>query len=99
MIVEGSMAERDNSDIVLAVLLGGLIGAAIGMLYAPRSGKETRRRLRELSEDISETLDDVKKDVIDRAEEAVAEVKERIVEQKERINSVIDAGKKAFEKK
>jgi gas vesicle protein len=30
---------------LLAFLLGGAIGAAIGLLYAPRSGKETREIL------------------------------------------------------
>ncbi len=30
----------------LAVMLAGLAGVVIGMLFAPREGKETRRRLR-----------------------------------------------------
>ncbi|NLA42450.1 MAG: YtxH domain-containing protein [Smithella sp.] len=38
------MAERDW-DVVKALVVGGLIGAAIGILFAPKSGKETRQDL------------------------------------------------------
>ncbi|PKN88782.1 MAG: hypothetical protein CVU51_03430 [Deltaproteobacteria bacterium HGW-Deltaproteobacteria-1] len=37
------MAEKDW-DLVKGVVIGGLIGAAIGILFAPKSGKETRNR-------------------------------------------------------
>lgn len=36
------MAEKD-SDLVKGLVIGGLIGAAIGILFAPKSGKETRQ--------------------------------------------------------
>ncbi|HOG13098.1 MAG: YtxH domain-containing protein [Smithellaceae bacterium] len=36
------MAERDW-NLVKAFVVGGLIGAAIGILFAPKSGKETRQ--------------------------------------------------------
>jgi gas vesicle protein len=32
----------DNSDLLTGLLIGGLIGAAFGILFAPKSGKETR---------------------------------------------------------
>ena len=38
------MAERDW-NLVKAFVVGGLIGAAIGILFAPKSGKETRQEL------------------------------------------------------
>jgi len=38
------MAERDW-DLVKGLVVGGLIGAAIGILFAPKSGKETRQDL------------------------------------------------------
>jgi gas vesicle protein len=33
---------ENNSDLLAGLLIGGLIGAALGILYAPKSGKETR---------------------------------------------------------
>ncbi len=36
------MAERDW-DLVKGLVIGGLVGVAIGILFAPKSGKETRQ--------------------------------------------------------
>lgn len=45
------MADRDW-DLVKGVVIGGLIGAAIGLLFAPKPGKETR-------EDIARKADEL----------------------------------------
>jgi gas vesicle protein len=34
-----------NGDFVAGLIVGGLIGAVIGILYAPKSGKETREEI------------------------------------------------------
>lgn len=33
---------ENNSDLLTGLLIGCLIGAALGILYAPKGGKETR---------------------------------------------------------
>ncbi len=45
------MAEKDW-DLVKALVIGGLIGAGLGILFAPKSGKETR-------EDIARKTDEL----------------------------------------
>jgi gas vesicle protein len=40
-----------------AFLTGLLVGGAMGVLYAPRSGARTRQRLRGFAEDVNERLD------------------------------------------
>lgn len=47
---EDSMSTR-GSDFVKGMLLGGLVGAALGILFAPRSGKETREDLAEMADE------------------------------------------------
>ena len=34
-----------NGDFIAGLVVGGLIGAVIGILYAPRSGRETREEI------------------------------------------------------
>ena len=41
-------------DFIKGLLVGGLIGAAIGILYAPKSGKETREDLSRKAEELIE---------------------------------------------
>lgn len=36
------MSNNNNTDLLLGFVVGGLIGFAMGILFAPKSGKETR---------------------------------------------------------
>jgi gas vesicle protein len=61
------MSER-NGDLIKGLFIGGLIGAVLGILYAPKSGKETR-------EDIARTTDDLLSRAKDEYEKAVEKSK------------------------
>jgi len=61
------MSER-NGDLLKGLLIGGLIGVVAGILYAPKSGKETR-------EDIARTTDDLLSRAKDEYEKAVEKSK------------------------
>lgn len=39
------MSDNNGSNVLLAFLLGGAIGAGVGMLVSPKSGKENREDL------------------------------------------------------
>lgn len=82
------MSERSSSETILAFLLGGIIGAAVGILFAPASGKETRKKIKEIADDLKEGID-----------EFVEDAGTKISEEKDKIKSAIEAGKKAYEKK
>lgn len=44
-----------KSTAFLAIITGGLLGAIFALLYAPRSGEETRQLLAENSQEIKDT--------------------------------------------
>jgi gas vesicle protein len=79
----------DNKDTLLAFILGGLIGAAVGVLYAPKSGKETRRDIRRFNEDVADKVKDLGEDLTDKGRKIYEEGKDKMSE-------VFEAGKKAF---
>jgi gas vesicle protein len=47
------MSER-NGDLLKGLIIGGLVGAVLGILYAPKSGKETREDIARKTEDLLE---------------------------------------------
>lgn len=61
--------ERTNG--LIGFIAGAAVGAALGILFAPHSGKETRNRIRSKMGDAKDDLDDL----IDRAQDEWAKAK------------------------
>ena len=61
---------RDDSGISIGwFLVGAALGAAVALLYAPQSGKDTRRLIAKKTEQGREVLVDSSKEVLDRGKE------------------------------
>ncbi len=60
------MSSGDNGSKLVWFLTGAAIGAAIALLYAPKSGRETRRFIRKKTEESREALADAGKEMIER---------------------------------
>lgn len=51
------MSEKESgSNFLVGFVIGAIAGAAIGFLYAPKSGKETRALLREKASHVTERI-------------------------------------------
>jgi gas vesicle protein len=48
--------ENNNGKLIGALLLGAAIGGAIGILFAPDKGSETRKKLLEKNDDLTESM-------------------------------------------
>ncbi len=86
------------SSMLLSFLLGGLMGAGVALLLAPKSGRETRQRIRELAEEAREKADDYAEQAKTRVNSAIEKGKGFVQEKKSIITSAIEAGKEAYEK-
>ncbi|MFN8455324.1 MAG: FAD-dependent oxidoreductase [Anaerolineae bacterium] len=51
---------NNNTKLLIATVLGGLVGAAVALLFAPTSGQETRRQLAEKGQQAKRLASDIK---------------------------------------
>ncbi|MEX2264036.1 MAG: YtxH domain-containing protein [Bryobacteraceae bacterium] len=63
------MADEDRGGNVVWFVAGVAVGAAVALLYAPKSGNETRRYLVEKGESGRESLSEAGKELYDRGRE------------------------------
>lgn len=96
-----------TGDKVIYFLAGAGIGAAIALLFAPKSGRETReilaRKGREGAEFISQKVDEGRQIVgtstrrfAEEASNIIERGKDSIHRQKESLSAAIEAGKQAY---
>ncbi len=45
-----------NSKVLLALLTGAAVGSALGLLLAPASGKQSRKRISDTAQDLSDKI-------------------------------------------
>ncbi len=68
----------DNSKIIVALLAGVAVGAAMGLLFAPESGKETRDRVGKALKDLGDTIKDLSDEGLDTLSDAVENVSDNV---------------------
>ncbi len=90
------MSDRDNSSNFMWFLAGLGFGALLGVLYAPRAGRETRDSLKNTAQEGREYLKTRSRDAKETMNEWVDRGKEVVGRSKEQINSAIDAGRQAY---
>ena len=90
------MADRDGNSF-LWFLAGVGIGAAVGVLFAPRSGSETREVLRSKADEGREYMRERARQARDQASEWVDRGREIVNQQKEQFRSAYEAGRQAYQ--
>lgn len=90
------MSDRDGNNFIW--FLAGLgIGAVAGVLYAPRSGDETREALRSKADEGREYMRTRAREAREQANEWVDRGKDVLNKQKEQFRSAYEAGRQAYQ--
>ncbi|HOX28465.1 MAG TPA: YtxH domain-containing protein [bacterium] len=78
---------------------GTVVGAITALLYAPQSGKETREKIKDRFQDVSEKASEL----MDKSKEAIEEAKDKMAsayeEAVERTSSAIESAKEKLSRK
>ena len=90
------MSDRDNGNNLLWFVAGLGFGALMGVLYAPRSGRETREALKNTAQEGTEYLKNRGREARETVGQWVDRGKEVVGQQKEQISQAIDASRQAY---
>ncbi len=77
-------------------LFGLGVGAAAGILFAPKTGEETREELRQRAEEGREYLKRRSGEIRTQAEEAYDRSRGKIQNQREQLSAALEAGRRAY---
>jgi gas vesicle protein len=92
------MSEEGNGATNLGFFLAGLgMGAILALLFAPRSGKETREYIAGKAEEGREYVKTKTEELRRQAEGAVEKGKDLVTKQKELLSAALEAGKQAYQ--
>lgn len=86
------------SNMVLAFIVGAAVGGAIALLTAPRSGKETREKIRDSADELRDKLQNIATEAESKIRHAVEEGRGTLREKQELVKAVVEAGKEAYAK-
>src|SRR5258708_413729 len=89
----------DNAGSKVSFFLVGLgIGALVGILFAPKSGEETRDFLAAKADEGREYAQRKARELCERAEDILERSKTVAVRQKETISAAVEAGRDAYQR-
>ena len=89
----------DNAGSKVSFFLVGLgIGALLGILFAPKSGEETREYLSQRADEGREYAQRKARELRERAEDFVERGKQVANKQKESISAAVEAGREAYQR-
>jgi gas vesicle protein len=105
-----SQHENDLGSFLSGMIIGGLLGAAIGLLLAPQSGEETRQVIREKSielrdkaaetaEDTRHRIEEMSQQAKEKADEIAHQVRDTIEEGREKLETTLEQGKETLQRK
>ncbi|MBF0291356.1 MAG: YtxH domain-containing protein [Nitrospinae bacterium] len=87
-----------GTNTIFGVLLGGAIGVALALLYAPASGEETRKRIRDGAERAKMRTKEEYEAALEEIEERLEAMKSSVNETKDEVRVAYEAGKEAYRK-
>ena len=91
------MAENVGSKISYFIVGLG-VGALLGILFAPKSGEETREYLKDKAEEGKEYAQRKARELRERAEDLLERSKGVAARQKDSISAAVEAGREAYQR-
>jgi gas vesicle protein len=90
------MSDRDSGNSFMWFLAGLGFGALLGVLYAPRSGRETREAIKNSAQEGGEYLKSRGREARENVNQWVERGKDVVSRKKEELGSALDSARQAY---
>lgn len=94
---------KDIGKIAIVFIAGSVAGALAGLLFAPNSGAETRKKIKKASSDaedkVKEKFEDAKSGVMNLFSRGKEKVEDMKTEIQDKIGDAVEAGKEVYKNK
>jgi gas vesicle protein len=90
------MSDRDSGNSIMWFLAGLGFGALLGVLYAPRSGRETRESLLNSAQEGKEYIKNRSREARETVGQWVDRGKEVVAQQKEKFGGAVEAARQSY---
>ena len=100
MAYEYDRIEREDGggSFLMGLLAGTVLGAGLGMLFAPKAGIETRKQLTEQANRLRSTAGDTYQQASEKISQASQQASEKITQASEKVSQIVDRGREAYER-
>ncbi len=82
---------KSNSSFLTGLLAGAAIGGIIALLYAPKSGKETREQLKKKFSELEKDLEDLKDQASQKTGRAKDDLAQKLADLEKEIENLSKA--------
>ena len=95
MAYEYDRVEREDGggSFLMGLLAGTVLGAGLGMLFAPKAGSEVRKQLSEQATRLRSTASDTINQASEKFNQASAQASEKIGQASDKVSQMVDRGR------
>jgi gas vesicle protein len=90
--------EDGGGSFLMGLLAGTVLGAGLGMLFAPKAGAETRRQLSEQANRLRSTAGDTYSQASEKLNQTYSQASDKINQASEKVSQMVDRGREAYER-
>jgi gas vesicle protein len=100
MAYEYDRVEREDGggSFLMGLLAGTVLGAGLGMLFAPKAGVEVRKQLSEQATRFRSTATDTIQQASEKLSQASQQASEKIGQASEKVSQIVDRGRDAYDR-
>ncbi len=100
MAYEYDRTEREDGggSFLMGLLAGTVLGAGLGMLFAPKAGAEVRKQLSEQATRLRSTAVDSVHQASEKIGHASQHASEKIGQASEKVSQIVDRGREAYDR-